>query len=343
MLTNVADVLDEDLTDDRLKGLIAFDAVLGAWAGPQSPNSLILLLDRLAAEVAGQKAALALPAGGMGAVADAMVAAAEAAGVVIRRGHAVSRLIVEADEVAGVRLADGEALHARVVVSAVSPQTTLLSLLGPRFLDAGFVTRVRQIKARGAAAKLHLALAVAPDFRGADLRSRLVIAPSVRAVETAFNAVKYGEVPGQPVMEIILPSVHEAGHAPDGQHVLSATLQCAPHAPKAGQDAARAAMLQAALAQLEAFAPGIGATVLHSELLMPYDIEARYGMVGGTWHHAELSVEQMLFLRPLPELAQYATPIKGLWLAGAGNHPGGGISGAAGWNAAERIIKVVRA
>jgi phytoene dehydrogenase-like protein len=343
MLTNVADVLDEDLGDDRLKAVVAFDATLGAWLGPQSPNSLILLLNRLAAEVAGQRAALALPQGGMGAVADAIAAAAEAAGVVIRRGSAVSGLIVEADEVAGVRLAHGEALHARVVVSAISPQVTLLSLLGPRYLDAGFVTRLRQIKARGAAAKLHLALAAAPDFRGADLRSRLVIAPSVRAVETAFNAVKYGAVPGQPVMEIVLPSAHEAGHAPPGQHVLSAIVQFAPHAPKAGPDAARSAMLQAALAQLEAYAPGIGATILHSELLMPYDIAARYGMAGGNWHHAELSAEQMLFLRPLPELAQYATPMKGLWLAGAGNHPGGGISGAAGWNAAERIIKVVRA
>ncbi len=338
LLTNVADVLDDELGDDRLKGLVGFDATLGAWLGPQSPNSLILLLNRLATGMG----ALFLPAGGMGAVADAMTAAAVAKGVVIRPDAAVARLIVEGDQVVGVVLADGTELRAGVVVSAINPKTTFLDLIGPRHLDSGFVRRIRDMKSRGAAAKLHLALSAAPDFRGADLRSRLVIAPSLRVVETAFNAVKYGEVPAAPVMEIILPSAHEAGHAPEGQHLLSAIVQFAPHDPKAGHDAARAAMLEAALVQLEAYTPGIRATILHSEMLMPYDIEARYGMVGGNWHHGELSVEQMFFLRPLPGMAQYETPLAGLWLAGAGCHPGGGISGAAGWNAAGRIIERVR-
>lgn len=343
ILINTYDVLNDELSDRRLKGILAFDATLGSWLGPRSPNSLILLLNRFAGEASGQRGALALPKGGMGAVASAMARSATATGVSLRTGAAVESLIVENDGAVGVRLRDGEEIRAKTVVSAISPKTTFLKLVGAHHLDAGFAKRVRDQKSRGAAAKLHLALKSAPDFRGADLKSRLVIAPSEEAVELAFNAVKYGEVPKRPVMEIILPSAHEAGFAPSGQHVLSAVVQFAPHAPRAGADSARAEMLENTLAMLEEHAPGIRALVLHSELLMPYDIEARYGMVGGNWHHGELSVEQMLFLRPIAGMAQYATPIEGLWLASAGCHPGGGISGAAGWNAANRIIREARA
>lgn len=339
LLINVYDVLQDELTDERLKGVLAFDATLGSWLGPRSPNSLILLLNRLAGEVAGQKAALALPKGGMAAVAAAMARSAEAAGVVLQTGAPISRLLIEADKAAGVVLATGEEIRAPLVVSAISPRTTFLSLVGARHLDTGFVTRIGHIRSRGAAAKLHLALTSAPDFRGADLTSRLVIAPTMQAVENSYNAVKYSEVPKHPVMEIILPSAHEPGFAPDGQHVLSAIVQFAPHAPKGGPDAIRSAYLRHTLGTLETYAPGIGALVSSAEMLMPYDIEAKYGMVGGNWHHGELAVDRMLFLRPMAGIAQYSTPIKGLWLAGAGSHPGGGISGAAGWNAAEQIIK----
>ncbi len=248
-------------------------------------------------------------------------------------------MTVAGDRATGVVLEAGEVLTADLVVSAINPRTTFQRLVGPRHLDAGFFRQTSHIRSRGGAAKLHLALTGAPDFRGADLRSRLVIAPSVRAVEDAFNAVKYGEVPARPVMEMVLPSAHEEGHAPPGHHVLSAIVQFAPHAPKAGLDAARAEMLENTLMVLEEQAPGLRGLIAHAELLMPQDIEARFGMIGGNWHHGELAVEQMLFLRPLREAAQYATPLPGLWLAGAGNHPGGGISGAAGWNAAERILK----
>jgi phytoene dehydrogenase-like protein len=341
LLINVHDVLNDELRHPLLKGVLAFDATLGSWLGPRSPNSLILLLNRLAGEVAGQKAALALPEGGMTGLAVAMAKAVRAQGGEIRTGARVAALVVEADQVAGVRLASGEALHAPLIISALSPKTTLLKLLGPRHLDSGMVTRLRDQKSRGAVARLHLALDRLPDFRGADPRARLVIAPSEDAVERAYNPVKYGEVPEAPVMEIILPSAHGPGFAPEGRHVLSALVQYAPHDPL-DRDAARAKMLANALRVLEEHAPGINDSILSSELLMPYDIEDRFGMVGGNWHHGELSVEQMLFLRPLPGIAQYQGPLPGLWLASAGCHPGGGISGAAGWNAAGRILREVR-
>jgi phytoene dehydrogenase-like protein len=334
ILINVHDVAEDDLTDARLQGLLAFDATLGAWLGPRSPNSLILYLDRLA-----RGADPLLPKGGMGALAAAMGRAAEAAGVTLRCGAAVERLLLDGDRAVGVRLAGGEEMRAGLVVSAINPRTTFHKLVGAAALDAGFHTAVGHIRSRGGAAKLHLALRAAPDFRGADLRSRLVIAPSSQAVEAAFNPVKYGEVPEAPVLEAILPSAHEAGHAPEGGHVLSAIVQHAPHAPRAGLDAARAAMLEETLRVLESHAPGLRGLVVQADLLMPQDIEARFGLVGGNWHHGELAVEQMLFNRPLFGAAQYATPVPGLWLAGAGSHPGGGINGAAGWNAAGAILE----
>jgi phytoene dehydrogenase-like protein len=337
ILINIYDVAEDELTDARLKGMLAFDATLGSWLGPRSPNSLILYLNRLATGDAPM-----LPKGGMGVLAGAMARAAQAAGVTIRCGAKVGKVLVEDDRAVGVMLACGEELRASLIVSAINPRITLQSLVGAANLDADFFRRTSHIRSRGAAAKLHLALKSAPIFGDADLRTRLLVAQSSGEVERAFNPVKYGEVPKAPVMEIILPSVFDAGMAPEGQHVLSAVVQFAPHAPKMGLESARAEMLENSLAQLEFHSPGIRALVSQAEMLMPQDIETRFGMVGGNWHHGELAVEQMLFNRPLREVAQYATPLPGLWLAGAGSHPGGGINGAAGWNAAERIIAQVK-
>jgi len=335
LLINAHDVATDELSDPRLRALLCFDATLGAWAGPRSPNTLILWLDRLAGQVSGQKQSLSLPKGGLPALASAMAAAARAAGVSFRTGARVGRITLTGDRATGVTLTSGEVLDAPLVVSAIGPKPTLLNLVGPALLDAGMATRLRHQKSRGGTAKLHLALSGAPDFGGADLRSRLLLAPDEHAVELAFNPVKYGEVPAAPVMEILLPSAFESGLAPEGHHILSANVQFAPHAPK-DRDAAKTAFLDACLARLESAAPGIGRLIVAADLLMPWEIESRFGMAGGNWHHGELSVEQMLFLRPLPELARYATPITGLWLTGAGTHPGG-MSGAAGWNAAEAI------
>ncbi len=242
ILINVHDVAEDELTDDRLRGLVAFDATLGSWLGPRSPNSLILYLNRLATGVDPL-----LPKGGMGALAAAMDRAARAAGVDVRTGARVGGVIVEDDRAVGVTLATGEALRGGTVISAIGPRQTFRDLVGPRHLDAGFYTRTTHIRARGAAAKLTLCLTGRPDFRGADLRSRLVIAPSSTAVDAAFNPCKYGEVPDAPVMELVLPTAHEDGFAPAGHHVLSAIVQSAPHRPKDAPDTARAAMLEATL------------------------------------------------------------------------------------------------
>lgn len=331
LLTNAHDLLDDELASPLLKGALAFDATLGGWLGPRSPNTVLPWLVRLSGHVAGRQGALGLPKGGMTALGAAMAVSAATAGVTLRCNARVARISVEGERVQGVTLTDGEEIRAASVVSAIAPKPTLLSLVGPRHLDAGLTTRARHLKARGGAAKLDLTLRAAPDFRGANLKDRLLIAGSEHDVERSYNPVKYGRVPDRPGLEIMIPTAYEP--SPDGKHHLSAIAQFAPHAP-ADRAAARAAMLAACMAQLETHAPGIGALVESAELLMPYDIEDRYGLPGGQWHGGELSVEQMLFLRPLPGIAQYKGPIPGLWLASAGCHPGGGVSGSAGWNAA---------
>ncbi len=332
ILINVADVLEDNLTDDRLMGAVAFDTTLGAWLGPRSPNSLILLLNRMAQD------APCWPAGGMGAVAAAMTRAAEAAGVAVLTGTPVAKVLVRDDRAFGVELADGTVHFAKHIVSAIHPRTTLETLVGPAHLDTGTLRRSRNIRSRGAAATLHLTLSGAPDLRGAEPLSRFVVAPSVRAVEEAWNAVKYGEVPARPVMEFLLPAALDATPGPQ---TLSAIVQFAPHDP-ADREAARARMLANTLTVLEDHLPGLRALVTDARLAMPYDIEAQTGMIGGNWHHGELAVERMLFLRPIVGAAHYASPLPGLWLGSAGTHPGGGVNGAAGWNAAQALIRAVR-
>lgn len=341
LLMNVADFLDEELSDDRLKGLLAFDAVLGSHLGPRSPTSLLGLYYRLTGETGGLTGGQLQPAGGMGAVMAALHAAAEKSGVTIRSSAPVARILVEDGRATGVALESGEEIRAGIIVSAANPRTTFLDLVGPRHLDTGFVRRVRNIRMNGDAAKLHLALDRTPEFTGVPLEhrnARLVIAPSTDHVERAFNPAKYGAFSPEPVTEITLPSIDDPSLAPRGGCVLSATVQYAPYALREGWEIGRPKFLAAILDVLERHAPGIGATVRHAELLTPVDIEARYRMPGGHWHHGELQADQMLMSRPVFGAEGYDTPVAGLFLAGSGSHPGGGISGVPGMNAARRVL-----
>ena len=201
--------------------------------------------------------------------------------------------------------------------------------------------RVQHIRTRGKAAKLHLALSGLPEFAGVapdQLGERIVIAPDVVYVEHAFDHSKYGDYSAEPVFEINIPSVHDDSLAPDGQHVLSAIVQYAPYEVNGGWDASRGRFLEQILNVLARYAPGIRDQVLHSELLTPADIEAQFRITGGHWHHGELALDQALMLRPVPGAAQYRSPIDGLFLCGAGCHPGGGVMGSAGRNASVAVL-----
>ena len=339
--SNIADVLNDELESDLLKGAIGLDAVLGSKLGPQSPNSVITLLSRLAGDVDGRAGALALPEGGMGAVSEALASAARSKGVEIRTGTPVRKILVEDDRSIGVELQTGDVIRARTVISNVDPKTTFLSLLGTEHLDTGFVRRVSNFRTHGMAAKLHLALDDLPTFSGLDaagLSGRLLIAPDLDYVERAFNACKYGEYSDAPAMEITLPTMNDPALAPPGKHVLSAIVQYAPYNLKGGWESARENFTNKIIETLSTYAPDIGQQIITRELLTPVDIEKRFGASGGHWHHGEMALDQFFMLRPVPGAAQYDTPVPGLYLCGAGAHPGGGVMGAAGMNAARRLI-----
>ena len=341
VLMNVADLAEERFESDLLKGALSFDAVLGTHLGPRSPTTVLTLLYRLAGEVSGKQGRIALPAGGMGSVSDALRKAAEAAGAEIRTGTSVAQILVEEDRAVGVGLDGGEVVTARTVVSNADPKSTFLCLLGPRHLDAGFVRRIHNLRSRGDAAKLHLALDGAPEFDGvseAQLKGRLLIAPSVMEIEEAFNSAKYGEASKEPAMEIVLPSLTDSSLAPEGKQVLSAIALYAPYGLKAGWDSTKEDFKTRLIHRIAAYAPKIEEQLVSAELLTPVDLEKRFGMAGGHWHHGELAVDQLLMNRPVPGAHQYATPLPGLYLCGAGAHPGGGVMGAAGMNAARQVI-----
>jgi phytoene dehydrogenase-like protein len=340
---NIYDLLDEYFEDEALKGAIALDACLGAEWGPRAPGTVLMYLYRLCGLLGGEGNGVAQPAGGMGAVAQAFVAAAHGAGVQLRTGAKVRRVLVENDRAVGVELEGGETLRARHVVSNADPKTTFMDLLGAAHLDAGFVRKLRHVRQGGRAGKLHLALRELPKFAGLDataLGDRIVVGPSMDYVERSFNPSKYREVPAEPMLEISVASVRDGTLAPSGRHVLSAVVQFLPYVEgEAANAPLRAQALQHALAVLEKHAPGIGALVEHAELLLPWDLEQAHGMKGGHWHHAAMGFDQFWFIRPLPGAAQHCTPLAGLYLCGAGCHPGGGVMGIAGRNAARQVLE----
>jgi len=340
---NVYDLLDDHFESALIKGALGFDAVLGANFGPRSPGTVLTWLYRLAAESGVGASALAQPKGGMGALSNAVAGAARAGGTEIRTGVAVSRILVESDRAVGVVLESGEIIRAGTVISNADPRTTFLDLLGVENLDTGFVRRVSHFRNRGLAAKLHLALDGLPDFVGLDssaLGGRLLVAPSLDHIERAYNASKYGEFSEAPALEITAPTVNDSELAPSGKHVLSIIVQYAPYALAMGWDQGRGRLTDRVVATLEQYAPGIRRQIVASELLSPPDIEREFRISGGHWHHGDLAFDQFLMVRPVPGAAQYKAPVEGLFLCGAGSHPGGGVMGTAGRNAARQVLAV---
>ncbi|MEP7245334.1 MAG: NAD(P)/FAD-dependent oxidoreductase [Gammaproteobacteria bacterium] len=366
---NIFDVLEECFESAQLKGALALDGVLGTNLGPRSGHTVLSMLHRLSGQrnaldseggTGGvgtergmrdrsrlrsggeQSSGLLLPRGGMGAVTTAMAAAASAAGAEIRISSPVASLLLDGDRIAGVRLETGEELHASAVVSNADPKTTFLKLLGARHLETEFAQRVDHIRIKGTAAKLHLALSGLPNFARVDpahVGERLIIADDLDYIDQAFNPAKYREYSERPVLEISIPSVHDTTLAPSGKHVLSAIVQYAPYDLAGGWNARRDKFRDTVLGVLEDHAPGLRDLVIDAELLAPPDLEREFRMTGGHWHHGEITLDQYLMLRPVPGAAQYATPIRNLYLCGAGSHPGGGVMGCAGYNAAKVVLR----
>ncbi|AZV80963.1 NAD(P)/FAD-dependent oxidoreductase (plasmid) [Parasedimentitalea marina] len=337
ILSNIYDLTLDELADDALAGAMTADAVRGAYAGPRSPGTVFSLMYRL-----GQGGGTQLPIGGMGAVSRAFEQAARAAGVDILTGKGVTRVLVEEDRAAGVALSDGEVLKARAVLSNAGPKATMM-LAGAEHYDVEAVRRMRNQRCKGTAAKVNLLLKSAPVFPGlsAELTAgRLLIAPSATYVERAFNPAKYGELPSDPVIELVIPSLTDPSLATDNQHILSAVVSFVPHGLEGGWDkSAQDRLVALTLGTLEKYSPGISDLVLEQQVMSPADIEAATGAPGGHWHHAEMGIDQILTVRPANGMAHYRFGPVGYYLCGAGAHPGGDVTGVAGRNSALQLLK----
>lgn len=340
---NIYDELVERFDSPLLKGALSLDAVLGTHLGPRSPNTIMTYLYRLA----GNHGRVSAPAGGMGSISELLAQIAKDAGVTIHTGKPVERIVVDNGRVTGVEAEDGERFDSYTVVSNADPKRTIMQLVGARHVEAGFTQRIHHLRSQGNAAKLHLALDGLPDIPGlskSDYAQRILIAPDEDYVERAFNPAKYGASSPQPVLEITFPSFRDASLAPAGKQVMSAIVQYAPYAYKGGwTDAAREEFEAASIRAIERYAPDIAQQITASELMTPVDIENEFHITGGHWHHGELTLDQFMFVRPVCGAAQYQMPVDGLYLCGAGAHPGGGVSGAAGRNAARAILQKEKA
>ena len=336
---NIHDEVTERFADPLLRGAICFDAVLGTHLGPRSPNTMLTYLYRLA----GNHGKVAIPKGGMGMVSALLAQSARTAGADVRTSSPVRRIVVDNGRVTGVETLDGEIHNSYTVISNADPKRTVMRLVGARHFETTFVRRIHHLRSRGNAAKLHLALDGLPVIEGLsadDLGHRIVIAGDEHRVERAFNPAKYGEFSAEPVIEMTFPSVRDESLAPAGKHVMSAIVQYAPYALKEGwTETSRKALLDTIMTTISRYTSDLEHRVLESELLTPADIEDRFHITGGHWHHGELTLDQFLFVRPVSGAAQYAMPLDGLYLCGAGTHPGGGVSGAAGRNAARTILR----
>lgn len=336
---NIYDVLNEEFDDDRLKGAIATDAVLGSAMGPRTAGTVLTWLQRLQGESNGP---MSLQSGGRSQLVHALTQSAEDAGVTIRLKTHVESILIENGRTFGVKLSNGDMVKANIVISNADPRTTFSKLVGAPQLDAMFANRVTQIRGSGVVAKLHLALDGLPEFTGLEdsqLGGRLLIAPSMKYVEQAFNHSKYNECSENPLLEITIPSLHNSALAPDGHHVMSVNIAFVPYELDGGWEEQKAIVAYKVISQLGRYAPNLKSLIVDHEFLTPRDIEEQFQAVQGHWHHGELSIHQSFMMRPLHGAAQYDTPIDGLFLCGAGSHPGGGLSGLPGQNAARRILK----
>ena len=341
VMINIYDVMNEHFSHAALKSTIALDAVTGTNMGPRSPNTVYSYLHRATGEHLGQTGT-AQVLGGMGAFGQSLATAAEKCGAKIQLGSSVTAIVKTDDRVTGVTLDSGEQISAKLVISSADPSTTFRRLLGYHQMEAGMAKRVECYRSRSGTAKLHLALSGLPSFIGlseGQLTERLVITPPMDGMETALNPMKYRELSDLHIFDISIPTIEDPGLAPQGQHSLTAIVHYVPYAPDIGWEAGKPQLINQLISELEVYAPGIGALVTTSELVVPSDFEASHGMTGGSWHHGELSIDQALMMRPFPGSTQYATAVEGLYLCGAGAHPGGGLQGLPGRNAAKEILK----
>ncbi|HET6596732.1 MAG TPA: NAD(P)/FAD-dependent oxidoreductase [Anaerolineales bacterium] len=345
-----ADLLEEWFETDALKGTKAASGIIGTFLGPRSPGTAYVLLHHYMGEIDGAFRAWGFAKGGSGGVSGSILNAAKALGVEIRVNASVKQVIVKNGRAMGVALENGDELHANVVMSAADPKRTFLQFVEPKHFPDDFVTSIQNFRTRGSSGKVNMALSELPNFtalpfqgKGADSalhRGAVSISPSIDYIERAYDDAKHGQISKRPYLDMIFPSMIDPDMAPPGQHVLSCFVQYAPYDLEGGwNDEKRNELGEAVISTIEEYAPNIRKCIIGMQVISPKDIEAIAGITGGNIFHGELLLHQIFFLRPVPQWADFRTPLNGYYFGASGAHPGGGVMGAAGMLAAKEILK----
>ena len=343
---SAADFLDDWFECEEIKVTLATDGVIGANGGPRSPGTAYILLHHCMGGVNGHRGLWGFVRGGMGAVSNAIADSARAHGAVIRTNAPVEKILTQHGKAAGVVLVDGEEIHAPVVASNLDPKRTFLKLLDAAGLPGDFVAGIERFRSEGTSLKMNLALDGLPEFKafpetpGPQHKATMHLCPSIEYVERAWDDAKYGRPSRSPLIEMTIPTMYDASLAPAGRHIMGIFLQYAPYTLKGTDwDTEREPYADRVLDVIAEYCPNIRDIIVERQTLTPLDLERRFGITGGNIFHGEMSVDQMFVLRPLAGFANYRTPIRGLYLCGSGAHPGGGVMGAPGHNAAREILK----
>ncbi|HSE50223.1 MAG TPA: NAD(P)/FAD-dependent oxidoreductase [Terriglobales bacterium] len=340
----VADFVGEWFETELLRAALAARGIFGLNFGPWSAGSTMALMLHAAADPHPAGTA-AFPRGGMGALAEALADAARSAGAQIRTGAEVAHILVKDGAVRGVALASGEELSADAVISSADPRRTFLKLIDPTQLEPSFIAKLQNYRSRGVTAKVHLALGAKPKFKALPEvpAGRIHIGHEIDYLERAFDGSKYGRLPEHPYLDVSVPTVLDASLAPAGKHVMSVAVHHAPYRLRATDwSSQRENLGETVVSTLEQHAPGLSALIEGRQVLTPVDLEQRYGLTGGHIFHGDLSIDQLFTMRPLLGWARYRGPLKGLYLCGSGTHPGNGLTGGSGANAAKEIAKELR-
>ena len=341
-------ILDRWFESEELKATLATDAIIGAFAAPSMPGTAYVLFHHVMGETNGARGVWSYVKGGMGGLTQALAKAAADLGVEIRTEAEVARIIVEDGSAAGVALANGDELRARHVASSVDARLTFETFLGPQHLPADFLAEIGRIDYASASAKINVALDALPNFSacpgsdaGPQHRGTIHLCPDQDYIERGYDDAKYGRPSAQPVVECTIPSAVDPTVAPPGKHLMSMFCQYAPYALRDGRwdDGAKNAFADSCFDVVERYAPGFKASVIDRQVLTPVDIEATFNLTGGNIFQGAMSLNKLFMFRPAPGWASYRTPLKGLFLCGAAAHPGGGVMGAPGWNAAREMLK----
>jgi len=345
--TPVEDLLNEWFESDVLKGALAASAVKDITWGPQETGTTFTFVYNWALSDTGLFRSASLVKGGIGELTKAMAETARGFGAQIRTDAEVKSIDVDKGKVTGVTLANGENIQAGVVVSGASPRTTFLELLDPRTLEVSFVRHVHNIKYRGSASRMHFTLNGLPEFpalAGGEtegyLRGPIQIAPSINYLQRAFDCTKYGRVSNAPYLDIVIPTVADPSLAPAGKHIMSVTVKYTPYALREGDWKAKGQEIAKLVVDtIAAYAPNFRALILDQTLITPADLEMVYDLPEANLSHGDMTLDQFFHMRPIPGYARYRTPVEGVYLCGPGCHPGGGVTGLPGRNAAREILK----